>query len=202
MNRRSIQRATVIALILLSAAVVRTGPVAAASETSIELTSTPVLDNHGKPVEGQYWVMATLTAGGRPVANQTIDFREPVDFFGPRGAKLGSATTDGMGLAAVIYQPSQSGQHDVIARYGGSGEYSATETHLDLQAENVVAPFPEEPVPLDGAGAWLSRFLAVLGVVFWAVLLGVLGRTVWGIRSAPSVEPMHVATTRSQEVRV
>ena len=201
MNRRSILRATMIAFILLAPAIVRTGLAAAeASETAIELTSMPALDNRGKPIEGQYWIMATLTAGGRPVANQTIDFREPVEFYGPREARLGSAVTDGMGLAAVIYQPSQTGQHDVTARFGGGGEYAATEAHMNLQAESVVAPFPEEPVALAGAGAWLSRFLAILGVVFWAVLLGVLGRTIWGIRRAPSMAPMRSAETRSQEV--
>jgi hypothetical protein len=45
---------------------------------------------------------------------------------------------------------------------------------------------------------WLSVFLGILGVVFWTVLLGVLGRTVWGIRRAAGVVP---AQLQRQEVR-
>jgi hypothetical protein len=57
---------------------------------------------------------------------------------------------------------------------------------LAVDVAEATPPFQEEPLPLASVGTWLSVFLAILGVAFWAVLLGVLGSTMWRIRTAPA----------------
>jgi hypothetical protein len=153
--------------------------------TKIDLTVDPALDDRGHALAGQYAVTVVLTtADGRYVANQPIQIVETVNFFGARSETLGSAVTDGTGNASVLYQPSQVGSHKIVARFAGDNQYAASTSNTTLDATTVVPPFAVERSPLASVGTWLSVFLAVLGVAFWIVLLGVLGRTVWRIRSA------------------
>jgi hypothetical protein len=157
--------------------------------TEIELSAKPALDDRGHPLKGQYAIVAIVTtADGRYVAKRAVQFVETVEFFGRRSAQLGSAVTDGTGYAAVLYQPSQTGQHIIVARLAGDKQYAASEVKFTLDATEVVPPFTEQPLPLAPIGRWLSISLAVLGVAFWAVLLGVLGRTAWRIRTAPGAD--------------
>lgn len=153
--------------------------------TTIELSAKPALDDHGHPLDGQYAIVAILTtADGRYVAKRSVQFVENVEFFGRRSELLGTAVTDSTGFALVVYQPSQAGEHTIVARFGGDKQYAASETRFTLDATQVVPPFTAQPLPLASVGRWLSISLGVLGVAFWAVLLGVLGRTVWRIRTA------------------
>jgi hypothetical protein len=173
--------------------------------TVLELTSMPAQDERGNPLEGQYWIATVLTTeDGRYVANRPIQIVEPVDFFGPREAKLGTAVTDGTGFAAVLFQPSQPGEHTIVARFRGDQQYAASKIELIVDLTEVVAPFTVEPLPLTSVGKALSLFLGVLGIVFWVVLLGVLGRTAWGIRAAPgaAVDSTPAARSRGQEVPI
>jgi len=171
--------------------------------TKIELSAKPALDDHGHPRKGQYAIVAIVTtADGRYVAKRAVQFVENVEFFGRRSAQLGSVVTDGTGYAAVVYQPSQAGQHTIVARIAGDKEYAASEGTFALDATEAVPPFTEHPLPLASVGRWLSISLAVLGVAFWAVLLGVLGRTVWRIGTAPGADGGMVpaAGSRTEEV--
>ena len=155
--------------------------------TEIEISAKPALDDHGHPLAGQYAITAIMTtADGRYVAKRPVQFVENVEFFGRRSMQLGSAVTDSTGFAMVVYQPSQTGQHTIIARFAGDKQYAASDARYTLDATEVVPPFTAEPLPLASVGRWLSVSLAILGVAFWAVLLGVLGRTVWRIRTAVS----------------
>jgi len=183
----------------------RAGAADDAEGTLIQVSSIPVKDKRGKAVKGQYWFMATLTtADGRYVADRPLQFVEPVDFFGRREASLGTTVTDGTGIAAVIYQPSQVGQHTIVVRFAGDKQYAASKAELVVDATEVVPPFAEEPLPLASVGFGLAVFLAVLGVAFWAVLLGVLGRTAWRIKKAPDAEPVltPAAGSQGQEVPI
>lgn len=173
--------------------------------TAIELSTMPAQDERGNPVEGQYWITVMLTTeDGRYVANRPIQISEPVDFFGQHEARLGTVVTDGTGFGAVVYQPSQAGERTIVARFGGDTQYATSKAELALDAANVVAPFTSQPPPLASVGQWLAVFLGFLGVAFWAVLLSVLARTAWGIRTAPgaAARPMPAAGSGSQEVPI
>lgn len=158
--------------------------------TKLVLSTKPALDDKGHPVKGQYKVIATLTtADGRFVAKGSVHFVEHLEFFGPNTSDLGSATTNGTGIASVIYQPSQKGKHTIFAQFGGNDQYAASDEQFVIDATDVVPPFPNEAPPLASVGRWLSIALAILGIGFWAVLLGVVGRTVRTIRAASGLGP-------------
>jgi hypothetical protein len=207
MNRLGL--AIVIAFLVASwVPLLGVGGVAAAADpqgTEIQVSSMPAKDKRGKAVKGQYWLMATLTtADGRYVADRRVQFVEPVDFFGGREAILGMVATDGTGLAAVIYQPSQPGQHTIVARFGGDRQYAPSKAELAVEVDQAVPPFAEEPSPLAAVGNGLAIFLAILGLAFWAVLLGILGYTIRRIKQAPDAEPARAAAggSRGQEVPI
>ncbi len=160
-----------------------------AEPTVLQVSSFPVTDDQGDEVPGQFWIMATLTTeDGRYVANRPLQIVEPVQFFGYREATLGNAVTDGTGMAAAQYQPSNAGESTILVRFGGDAKYAASKAELVIDAASVVAPFPEEGRPLASVGTGLAIFLAVLGVAFWAVLLGVLGNTVRRIKRAAALQ--------------
>jgi hypothetical protein len=109
-------------------------------------------------------------------------------------------------MAAVLYHPAQTGQQTIKARFKGDQTFGPTEASLVLDVAEIIPPFESEPVPLASVGKWLSFGLGLLGVAFWAVLLGVLGRTVRGIRAAAGSAPLRAglasqtAETPRQEV--
>ena len=157
--------------------------------TVLEVSAVPARDDLGREKTGEYWITASLTtASGRYLADRRIDIVEPVEFFGQRDASLGTAATDGTGQAAVPYRPVAPGTHVVIARYAGSRSYAPAEATLALAVTEVNPPFQRAPAPLADIGQWLSVALAALGVAFWTVLVGVIGRTIRGLRAAAGSE--------------
>ena len=155
-------------------------------ETKIELIAKPALDDRGHLVEGQYVVRAILTtADGRYVAGRRLRIIEDVEFFGQRSASLRAAATDETGQVSVTFQPSQVDQYTIVARFAGDEQYAASEARIALDATDVVPPYTTQAPPLASVGGWLAVSLGVLGVAFWTVLLGVVGRKVWLIRAAP-----------------
>jgi hypothetical protein len=138
--------------------------------------------------------MATvMTEDGSSVVGRPVEFVESVDFFGKRVAVLGTAVTDSDGWAAVTYQPSTPGDHTIVARMAGSRRYAESNARLSLQVQEVVAPFTEESPRLADIGTWLAVALVLLGVVFWAVLLGVTTHAIWRIRTAAAAMGLPVA---------
>jgi hypothetical protein len=157
--------------------------------TVLQVDSMPMMDERGNELPGKYWILATLTTeDGRYLGNRPLQIVEPIDFFGRREAMLGTALTDGTGMAAVTYQPSQDGNHLVVVRFRGDSEYSATKSQLEIVAADVISPFAEEALPLASVGTALAIVLAFLGIAFWAVLLGVMGGTAWRIQRAPRLQ--------------
>jgi hypothetical protein len=162
-----------------------------AQTTKLEASSFPMMDEEGDEVPGKFWIMVTLTTeDGRYVGNRTLSIVEPIDFFGRREAILGTAVTDGTGVATVTYQPSDASEHTVVVRFSGDKEYAASKAELVIDVAEAISPFPEEDTPLASVGTGLAVFLGFLGVAFWAVLLGVLSRTAWRIKRAARAEPV------------
>jgi hypothetical protein len=195
MNRLS-DRLMILAAIVVSLAVLFSGSWRAsaaqdAQPTQLEASSFPMTDERGEEVPGKFWVMVTLTTeDGRYVGNRTLRVVEPVDFFGRREAVLGTVVTDGTGMAAVTYQPSHASEHIIVVRFAGDTEYAPSKAELVIDVAEAISPFPEEGTPLASVGMGLAVFLGFLGIAFWAVLLGVVGRTAWHIKWAARAEPV------------
>lgn len=175
----------VLASLVLLADAVTAAPVQP-SRTGLDVTTAPRLDPKGQPMVGQYLVVATLkTADDKPVANETVSFFEQIQFLGAtRDALIGTVTTDSDGTAVVAYQPTQVGEHTLIARSTGDAQYAKSETKSTLDVSQVVSPFPAVVVPLASVRMGLTIGVGLIVVAVWAFLIGLAVRAFTGIRAA------------------
>ena len=155
-----------------------------ADATTLTLNSDQRLDPKGAVMKGQYVVSATLKAGDKFISQQPVVFREHVDLFGPRDADLGTAVTDSTGTAVLFYQPAETGPQMLSAQFAGDDAFAGSSATLTVDVRDVVPVFTPQPSPLASLGKWLTVSLGVLGVVFWAVVLGVFTRAIVKIMSA------------------
>jgi hypothetical protein len=179
---------------------VSTPPVADAAAVSVL-----AFDGAGATrVKGQVALSARLTtADGKPLTNQSVDFYQQVELFGPRLAYLGSATTDSSGAALVVVEPAEVGRQTIVVRFGGAEGYAASEASGSIEVATAVSPFEDEPLPLALVGEWLPYVLGAIVFATWVALLGVFSSTALGIRAAvPATQPSEqlVAATLSRRV--
>jgi hypothetical protein len=147
-------------------------------------------------LKGHLTLRVTLTtAAGKPLSERNVAFYELSNVFGPREVLLGTATTDSTGFAAIDYQPSQTGQQTIFARFTGDQDNAASQVSSAIQVREVVPIFTEEPLPLASVRQWLPLGLASLVLATWAVLLGVTIRTVLGVRSAGLRKDLRTSTS-------
>jgi hypothetical protein len=160
-------------------------PARAYAQTSTRPTTVVISPAGPTSVKGRLALSARLlTAEGKPVSGQELDFLVPVELFGNREAFVGSATTDATGLATLGYQPTQAGQQTIVARFAGSPDYATSEARAEIQVGEVVPTIRAEPLPFAGLRDWLPTMLVALVLIVWGVLLGVFLGTVRGIRRA------------------
>jgi hypothetical protein len=155
-----------------------------ANATTLTLNSDPRLNQKGAVLKGQYVIAATLSAGNKFISQQPVVFREHVDLFGPRDADLGTAVTDSTGTAVIFYQPAVTGPQLISAQFVGDDAFAGSSATITLDVREVVPVFTSDPSPLASVGKWLTVSLGVLGVAFWAVVLGTFTRAVVKISSA------------------
>ena len=138
------------------------------------------------------------SADGAPTRGEMVVFYEMSAVFGERLMNLGTATTDVTGAAELPYAPTWPGQHTVVVRYGGDGEYSPAQTTFRFDSTAPAHSHQNAAFGLETPRKWapLGGALAVLAV--WGVLGLVVMRTVLGIlNEAPALAPaMGVATAR------
>ena len=90
--------------------------------------------------ERGYVLEATVRApSGDALADANVKFYELVDLFGTREMYIGSAVTDGRGVASITYLPAEIGTHDLVVRTTQNGKISAGEARLTFEA-SVAAP--------------------------------------------------------------
>ena len=158
------------------------------SPTTLRLTTAPRINEKGRETPGWLVLRAELkTTDGKPVTNQSVSFSQAVDLFGPREAALGEAKTDSTGLAALLYQPAQSGKQTINVSFAGGEGYAPSKTSSAIEVASVVPIFEsqEEPLPLAQIRPWLPIGLGGVVAAAWIVLLGVLLSTIRQIRNAP-----------------
>jgi len=159
------------------------------SPATMTLNTAPSLDGKGHKITGQLLLVVTFTAAdGTALNNKTVDFYEHVTFVGSdREAKLGTATTDSTGVAAIAYRPAQNGQHTLVARFAGDEAAAKTETTSTIKVSDAVSPFAPKAAPLASVRQWLSVGVAMVVVGVWMFLFGILLRVVLGIRAEARV---------------
>lgn len=165
------------------------GPAPQPGPAAMKLNTAPSLDGKGHKIKGQLLLVVTLTAAdGTALNNETVDFYEQVTFVGSeREAKLGTATTDSTGRAAIAYRPSQTGPHTLVARFAGDQSASKTDITSTIKVSDVVPPFAPQAAPLASVRQWMTVGVAMVVVGVWMFLFGILLRVILGIRAAARV---------------
>jgi hypothetical protein len=157
-------------------------------------------DQNGRPVPGQLLLIGRLTTtDGQPVNNQAVLFYQVVEFFGPRDADLGTATTDSTGNAVVVFQPAQPGPQTIKAYAPGSAVHQPAVTELTVTVATVVPPFESAPPPLALLRPWVPIGLGGLMLATWVTLLAVLVVTMVQIAGAAK-GPVVTASPTPDEV--
>jgi hypothetical protein len=196
-----------LALVLGLTAATLASPLAAqvspaAQATRLQLTSQPMTDPNGRPLPGRLLLIGRLTtADGQPVGNQAVLFYQVVEFFGPRDADLGTATTDSTGTAVVVFQPAQPGSQPIKAYFVGSAAYQPAVTELTVTVATVVPPFESAPPPLALLRPWVPIGLGGLMLATWVTLLAVLVMTMVRITTAAKGQVVKASPTQGEVER-
>lgn len=155
-----------------------TGAVAAPQKATIEVTTAPA----AKLTQGYVLTARIRAADGKPVNEAEIRFYEPVDLFGARDMYIGSATTDGQGTGTLAYLPAQLGSHQIIARFVGRDQITASEGRTTFDATVAAADYRPQPVPLAGFSTVVTAVVGVVVLTVWALIAFALISTARGVR--------------------
>ncbi len=152
-------------------------PAAAATGTTLALTSGSPASHQGVELTGQVDTAST------PVAGATVNFYVHVEEFA--GAPLllvGTATTNAAGVASIVYQPTWAGaQNFEASALDSTGAVLAT-TSLTVQAART-DPFAGavESLRPDGLiGRWTVLVLLALVIGVWLTLIALVVRVQQG----------------------
>lgn len=99
---------------------------------------------------------ATLTSGATPLSGQTVDFT--VD-----GNSVGSAVTDGLGVASLPYDPSglSAGDHTVAANFAGDGcAYDGSANSSTMGVSYMFIGY-QQPINADGSSSFGGKVIPV-----------------------------------------
>ena len=167
-------------------------PALADGDRQISLIALP--PEGGETEHESVVLSAQLKVDEGPVGGLPVTFYIVTTVFGERLMKVGEALSDANGAVSVVYRPSWTGDHTVVAHFDGAADYAATETSFHFNA--IVAESPYEPAEFGLAPirAALPVAVAVAVLVVWASLGFALVNTAMGIRSAAKAAPVQTPT--------
>jgi hypothetical protein len=126
----------------------------------------------GTEAGGSVQLTATLTkADGNPMANAPVAFAFSTTEFGTpaRLVPLGSANTDGTGVAQLAYKPTTSGQEGFSASSTGAKPVTSGTTVAVTVAQSAYHPAPAKP--LASVGKVLVVVLFAIVAAIWLTLV-------------------------------
>ena len=182
---RTTRFALFLLVILASIAAVR--PTFADDPSGITLV--PIPPPNAAPGQESVVLSAQLISDGAPVAGVPVTFYVLTNVFGERLMKVGDALSDATGAASVLYRPTWDGDHTVVARFAGNGNYPATQTSFSFTAQDVVSPWQPAEFGLDPVRRWLPLGVGVGILAVLATLGFTLVTTVIGIPAAAAHTP-------------
>jgi len=161
-------------------------PAFAEGDRPISLTAIP--PEAGETEHESVVLSAQLQSDGGAVGGLQVTFYIVTTVFGERLMKVGEALSDTTGIVSVVYRPTWTGDHTVVAQFNGSGEYAPAKTsfHFDAKvAESAYEPAEFGLAPIRGA---LPFAVGLAVLVVWGSLGFALVNTIMGIRSAATAE--------------
>jgi sugar lactone lactonase YvrE len=158
------------------------------------LTLVPIPPPNAAPGQESVVLSAQLLNDGAPVAGVPVTFYVVTNVFGERLMKVGDALSNATGAASVLYRPTWDGDQTVVARFAGSGAYSATQTSFSFSAQGTVSPWQPAQFGLEPVRQWLPLAVGVAVLALLATLGFVLATTVIGIPAAAARAPARQPT--------
>ena len=178
------------AVIILAALVLclrATAPALADGDRPVSLT---VLQPETGETEHESVVLSVrLSSDQEPVGGLPVTFYIVTTVFGERLMKVGEALSDVNGTVSVVYRPTWTGDHTVVAHFDGAGDYAATETSFHFDAQVAESAYEPAEFGLDPLRRWLPFAVGIAVLVVWGSLGFALVNTVMGIRSAARAAP-------------
>jgi hypothetical protein len=129
-----------------------------------------------------YTLSVKITSPAGTVVNEaTIRFYDIVELFGQREELIGSAVTDGQGQAAILYLPSTTGTHKIVARFAGQGTLVPSLGVTDLEAAVAAPAYKVDPPPLAIFTKYVPYAAGVLVLAVWGLIALSLFGTARGV---------------------
>jgi hypothetical protein len=115
---------------------------------------------------------------GNPIYDAEIHFTYAVDFLNTEDSvEIGTAITDGTGLALLTWEPRSEGETNITAWFEGDEVFApvnATGTLNVLPGEQLYRELPPYRIP--GANIWLTTGLIT---TVWVIFIGALALVGW-----------------------
>jgi sugar lactone lactonase YvrE len=178
--------AVLIALAVLSLQLFAT-PALADEEQPIALVALP--PEGGEAEHESVVLSAKLESEEGPVGGLLVNFYIVTNVLGERLMKVGSALSDSGGTVSVVYRPTWTGDHLVVAHFDGADGYAPVETSFHFDAKVAESAYEPADFGLNPIRRWLPVAVGVAVLAVWASLLYALVSTVMGIRSALRTAP-------------
>ena len=132
-----------------------------------------------------------------PVGGLPVNFYIVTTVFGERLMKVGEAISDTTGTVSVVYRPTWTGDHTVVAHFDGAGGYAAAETSFHFDALVAESAFEPAEFGLDPIRRALPFAVGIAVLVVWGSLGFALVNTAMGIRSAAKGAPASASVQAS-----
>jgi hypothetical protein len=131
---------------------------------------------------------------GKPIGKAEIEFRQEIEFLGPRLALLGRGVTDATGVAQVPIKATDSPLR-IEVRFGGNERYAASSTTVDValppgsaQVRGDATFEPSRPgVGLGQLASVMPPLIAGAALGVWVVLVALTLMTIRGIKRSQRV---------------
>lgn len=188
-------------LILAAVAVGLWAGTSARADGPSGITLQPVPPAAQAPGQASVILSARLMNGNAPVGGVTVTFYVVTNVFGERLMKVGETLTDATGTASVVYEPTWEGDHTAVSRFGGNGDYAATQATFHFDATNAVSGFEGASFGLEPVRQWLPVAVGLAVLLVWASLGFALLSTAMSIRAAgagAAIKPVTMAALRPQ----
>lgn len=181
----------VLAVILGALAVlfVHATALPALADDDQQVSLTPIPPVGGETTHESVVLSAQIESDGGPVGGMPVNFYIVTTVFGERLMKVGGAVSDSRGTASVVYRPTWTGDHIVVAHFDGAEGYAPAETSFHFDAKVAESAFEPADFGLNPVRRWLPLAVGVAVLAVWVSLIYALVNTVMGIRSAVRTSP-------------
>src|SRR3990172_3093313 len=133
-----------------------------------------------------------------PVGGLPVTFYIVTTVFGERLMKVGEALSDASGTVSVVYRPTWTGDHTVVAHFDSASGYAAAETSFHFDATVAESAYERPEFGLAPIRRGLPFAVGMAALIVWGSLGFALVNPVMGVRpaarTAPALSPVQAPT--------